>query len=399
MPRLLPPVALLAAALTTGAVWAEEARVAPRVTYERIGHWGADQLDAILTKDAPEFGGVPVAFTPATTGVTLYRISYPSVIPELGNRPTMASGLVATPDGGTGPFPLLSYQHGTVYGKREVPSFPDQSPETAIVLAQFAGQGYVVVGADYFGLGLSTEADGYMAKASHQQAGADMLAASRETLAALGVATTDDLFLAGWSQGGFVTLALLEKLEADGVPVRAAATASAPADLFVALTGLLAFPRDVYADWTPTLFMLSAFSFETYYGVPGLARSVLTDEAYEVARRLYAFEPVEAEEVPTRMRAVVRPEYFDPAYFAASAYGRLAAQGTAYRQVFATPVRTHYGQRDEVISPGLGRLPMDYQTAIGSQTVEAVSTGETTHRGTFVTAVPAWKAWFDSLRP
>ena len=27
--------------------------------------------------------------------------------------------------------------------------------------------------------------------------------------------------------------------------------------------------------------------------------------------------------------------------------------------------------------------------------VEAVSTGPTTHRGTFATAVPQWKSWFD----
>jgi hypothetical protein len=278
-----------------------------------------------------------------------------------------------------------------------VPSFPEQSPETQFVLGQFAGQGYVVIGADYFGLGTSPEPDGYMVKASHQQATADMLAAARAVLGSLGVATTDDLFLSGWSQGGFVTLALLEKLEADGVPVRAAATASAPADVAAALTGLLAFPRENAAAWAPTLFMLSAFSFETYYGVPGLARSVLTDEAYEVARRLYEFEPVQEAEVPTEMGAVVREAYFDPQFFADSAYGRLAAETTAYRRVFATPVRTWYGLADEVITPGLGRLPMAWQAAVGNSGVEAVETGETTHRGTFLTALPGWKTWFDSF--
>ena len=52
---------------------------------------------------------------------------------------------------------------------------------------------------------------------------------------------------------------------------------------------------------------------------------------------------------------------------------------------------------DEAISVGLGRLAMTYQQAIGAGNgkVEAVSTGPTTHRGTFATAVPQWKAWFD----
>jgi pimeloyl-ACP methyl ester carboxylesterase len=367
------------------------------IAYEQIGRWDADRLNAILTDEAPEFGDVAVTYTPATTGVTLYRVTYPSVIPEQDDRPTVASGLVAVPDGGAGPYPVVSYQHGTVYGKEQVPSFPEQSPETRIVLAQFAGQGFVVIGADYFGLGASIEPDGYMVKASHQQATADMLAAGRKVLGRLGVGTSDELFLAGWSQGGFVTLALLEKLEADGVPVSGAATASAPADVAAALTGLLAFPRENAAAWAPTLFMLSAFSFETYYGVPGLARSVLTEEAYPVARRLYDFEPVEEAEVPTDMRKVVRAELFDPQVFAASGFGRLAAETTAFRTVFRTPVRTYYGLADEVITPGMGRLPMAYQRAIGNDRVEAVPTGETTHRGTFVTAVPAWKAWFDGL--
>ncbi|MFX9069611.1 hypothetical protein ABTN30_20090, partial [Acinetobacter baumannii] len=85
-------------------------------------------------------------------------------------KPTMASGLVAVPDTGGGSFPMVSYQHGTVYGKQQVPSFAEQSPETQLMLAQFAGQGYVLIGADYFGLGESDEPEGYMVKASHQQA-------------------------------------------------------------------------------------------------------------------------------------------------------------------------------------------------------------------------------------
>jgi hypothetical protein len=42
---------------------------------------------------------------------------------------------------------------------------------------------------------------------------------------------------------------------------------------------------------------------------------------------------------------------------------------------------------------------MTYQRAIGSGNpkVEAVSTGETSHRGTFAKGVPQWKAWFDQL--
>jgi len=373
-------------------------KLSASIEYQRIARWDADQLNKILQVDTPAFAGITATYSPARNAVRLYRVTYSSVVPERGNKPTVASGLLAIPDGEGTSFPMVSYQHGTVYGKQEVPSFPEQSAETQLMIAQFAGQGYVVIGADYFGLGTSTEPEGYMVKASHQQATYDMLMASRAVLDHLKLTTTK-LFLGGWSQGGFVTMAMLEKLEQSGVKVDAAATASAPVDVSVALNGFLNFPRKNDASWVTSLFILSAFSFENYYGIPGLARSLISDAYYDVSRKAYLREPYNAADVPADLHKLIRPDYFDPQFFAASAYGQLAADATAYRWIIKSPVRNYYGESDEVISIGLGQLAMTYQRAIGSgnQAVEAVSTGSTTHRGTFAAAVPKWKAWFDGL--
>lgn len=370
--------------------------VASDVRYELIGRWDVAKLNQILSADTPKFFGVTVPYTPARNAVRLYRVTYGSVIPEMGNKPTVATGLLAVPDTGQTDFPLVSYQHGTVYGKQQVPSFPDQSPETQLMIAQFAGQGYLVIGADYFGMGLSTEPEGYMVKASHQQATYDMLVASRAVLAHMKI-TSPKLFIAGWSQGGFVTMAFLEKLESAGVPVAAAATASAPVDVFAALSGFLDFPRKNDADWISTLFILSSFSFENYYRVPGLARALLTDEYYDISRKAYERQPFNAADVPTDLKKLIRPEYFDSKFFAGSAYGQLLADTQAYRWVIQTPVRNYFGETDEAITPGIGQLAQTYQRAMGSgnPVVEAVSTGNTSHRGTYATAVPQWKLWFD----
>ncbi|MCU4181293.1 alpha/beta hydrolase family protein [Bosea sp. BH3] len=365
------------------------------VTYELLARWDVDRLNRILTEEMPKFAGIPVTYTPARNAVRLYRVTYPSVVPERGNKPIVATGLLAVPDVPETTFPMVSYQHGTVYGKQQVPSFPEQSDETRLMIAQFAGQGYLVIGADYFGMGASKEPEGYVVKASHQQATLDMLLASRSVLAQMKLSATK-LFLSGWSQGGFVSFAMLEKLESVGIPVQAMTTASAPVDVFVALNGFLNFPRKNDANWVTTLFILSSFSFENYYGVPGLARALLTDETYEVSRKVYEREPVEASQVPTDLRKLIRPEYFDPQFFANSAYGRLVAQTQAYRWVTKTPVRAYYGQADEVIRDELGQLPMTWQKALGNDKVEAIPTGPTTHRGTFAKAVPEWKTWFDA---
>ncbi len=368
------------------------------VQYEFLERWDVDRLNRILQTDTPKFSGVAVTYSPVRNAVRLYRITYTSVIPERDNKPTVATGLIAIPDTPETTFPMVSYQHGTVYGKQEVPSFAEQSPETQLMLAQFAGQGYVLLGSDYFGMGLSTEPEGYMVKGSHQQAGYDMVVAGRAVLAHLKL-TAGKLFLAGWSQGGFVTMALLEKLESAGATVNAAATASAPVDVSVALNGFLNFPRKIDAPWVNTLFILSSFAFENYYGVPGLARSLINDDYYEISRKAYEKQPVNAADIPTDLHKLIRADYFNPQFFAASAYGKLVAASQAYRWVIQTPVRNYYGESDEVISIGLGQMAMTYQRAIGSgnDRVDAISTGKTTHRGTFATAVPQWKAWFDGL--
>ena len=373
-------------------------RVSSDVQYEFIGRWDADKLNTILTDDTPKFFGVAVRYTAAKNAVKLYRVTYSSVVPERGNKPIAATGLVAVPDIAGTSFPMVSYQHGTVYGKQEVPSFPDQSPETQLMLAQFAGQGYIVIGADYFGMGPSKEPEGYMVKASHQQATYDMLLASRAVLADLKLSNTK-LFIGGWSQGGFITMAFLEKLEAAGVKIDAAATASAPVDVSVVLNGFLSFPRKNDAAWVNSLFILSSFAFENYYGVPGLSRSLFNDEYYDLARKVYLREPFNVADVPTDLHKLIKPDYFNAQFFAESAYGKLVAQTQAYRWVIKSPVRNYYGEADEAIAVGVGQLAMTYQRAMGNgnPVIEAVSTGLTSHRGTYATAVPQWKTWFDGL--
>lgn len=243
-------------------------QVSNGITYELIGRWDVERLNKILNTDTPKFSGIEVKYTQARNAVNLYRVTYHSVIPEKGNKPTVTSGLLAVPVTADKSFPLVSYQHGTVYGKHQVPSFPEESPETQLMIAQFAGQGYLVIGADYFGLGISSEPEGYMVKGSHQQATYDLFIAAQSVLKQMGL-SNKNLLLAGWSQGGFVTMALLEKLENIGVQVQGTATASAPLDVFALMEGFLVFPRKSDANWLNSIMILSAFAYENYYGVLG----------------------------------------------------------------------------------------------------------------------------------
>lgn len=366
--------------------------------YELIGRYDIAKLNNILTKELAKFTTFPVTYTPARNAVKLYRVTYPSVIPEHGNRSTMASGLVAIPETGEKAMPVISYQHGASYKKRGVTSFPDQSMETRLMIAQFAGQGYVVIGADYFGMGLSTEKEGILVKASQQQACIDLYSSAMKILDLEKIRMTD-FFVAGWSQGGYVSLVFLEKLESLGIPVRAAATAAAASDPFVMINGYFHFPRKIDASWVGSVVVLASFAFEEYYSIPGLTQAFINPDQYETARKIYTREePYKEGKLPTDLHKVFRPEYFDAQYFSESAFGKLLKAAAAYQWVIKTPLRNYYGDVDEAITIGLGKLPMAYQQSMGNTQVTALSAGqEADHTGAFVYAVAEEKKWFDTL--
>jgi UDP-N-acetylmuramyl pentapeptide synthase len=72
-------------------------------------------------------------------------------------------------------MPVISYQHGTVVVKSACPSNPDSSLETKLIIAQFASRGYIVIGADMIGLGVSDQPHADFVRLSTEQACIDML--------------------------------------------------------------------------------------------------------------------------------------------------------------------------------------------------------------------------------
>ena len=372
------------------------------VTVEAIGAYDPARLERIMTTELVENGfGTPGCFPheAATTGVKLYRMTYPSVIPEQHNRPTVATGLVAIPDDVLPGTPIVCYQHGTVFSKDEVPSNPEKSTETRLMVAQFAGHGYVVVAADYFGKGGSPEGDSYLVKASTQQACVDMLFTAKALLGALGM-KPGPLFLSGWSQGGWATLVLLQHLESLGAPVTAAATASAPSDVYTTVSRWINNPQPIDTPWLTAVCALQLNAQERYLQ-PGLVDVAIRPEYAQACRDLYANRigwPEFSARVPRLSRDMLRPEFVATSAAGEGDYWQRlrAAQGYSWRS--RTPLHVYWGAKDEVTPPYIATLPEGFQRIVDGAPTEAIPAGaEADHRGTFLFAVRHQKPWFDAL--
>jgi hypothetical protein len=163
----------------------------------------------------------------------MYHIQYETV--GGANEPTTASAVMMVPTGlganCTGPRPMLLYAHGTTTD-RAFTMDNLQNTETLNLVAIFATKGYIVVAPNYAGFDTSTL--GYHPYLIADQQSKDMidaLTAARTALPLASATLTQDngqLFITGYSQGGYVAMATQRAMQAAGMKVTAAAPMSGP---------------------------------------------------------------------------------------------------------------------------------------------------------------------------
>ncbi len=143
-------------------------------------------------------------------GVSVYRIVYETVYTD--NTPTPASGALVVPKTSS-PLPLMSFHHGTITEDGDAPSYFESDQYMAAVM--YSATGYIISLPDYLGYGSSYHLEHpYEHGRSMATASRDMLRAVKEfDLQRNEFKASDKLFLTGYSQGGYATMALLKLLE------------------------------------------------------------------------------------------------------------------------------------------------------------------------------------------
>ncbi|ARK13384.1 lipase family protein [Fibrella sp. ES10-3-2-2] len=148
-------------------------------------------------------------------GIKVYRLSYNTT--NTDGRAIVASGAVLVPQT-TQALSLISMQHGTISSDDQAPSYYRSSSEAYTFGSVFASVGYIVAAPDYIGYGASNNVPHpYEHNASLASASLDMLRATKEFLADEHVNWNEKLYTAGYSEGGFATMALQKKLEAEAL--------------------------------------------------------------------------------------------------------------------------------------------------------------------------------------
>ncbi|MFO1220035.1 MAG: lipase family protein [Burkholderiaceae bacterium] len=154
----------------------------------------------------------------------------------------VASALIAVPVKAAGAkSPVIGYQHGTTFVDAEAPSnaiAPDEPP------VALASAGYIVVAPDYVGYGTSKgAAHPYLLAAPTAAAMIDALTAAQTWRRRAAVADNAQLFLTGYSEGGYATVAAHRAMQlgrsAHLAALRAVVAGAGPYDPKITLDALL----------------------------------------------------------------------------------------------------------------------------------------------------------------
>jgi hypothetical protein len=187
----------------------------PKITHEYLVSSNLlNKYDKVVT------GGFLGLISQSGQGRDIYDIEVHKIVYKtktVAGKETEASGVVMFPKLEK-PLPLLSYQHGTITDESSVPSnITNFGIGEYGVMAIFSATGLIVSMPDYLGYGASSDQPHpYEHGKSLAAASYDMLKAVEEFLEVQKIEKSDQLYLMGYSEGGYATLALHKLMEASG---------------------------------------------------------------------------------------------------------------------------------------------------------------------------------------
>ena len=179
--------------------------------YRLLNAYSPDQVKGSLQFAALLYPEFDTLIASSEYGVSIYKVVYKT---NLLGEELNASGLVVFPQG-DGSFPLVSFQNGTNTCHYYAPSEnPDDQFYT--LLSMLAGSGYIIAIPDYIGFGESDYIlHPYMHRESSNDAIIDLLKATQELIQQEITESklNGDLYLMGYSQGGWAAMSVLNELE------------------------------------------------------------------------------------------------------------------------------------------------------------------------------------------
>jgi alpha-beta hydrolase superfamily lysophospholipase len=327
--------------------------------------------------------------------VRTYQIVYET---QFNGKTVKASGLLYIPIGLDTKAPLLALHHGTTFIKRDAPS----TSNSFSGMEYFASAGYITIMPDYLGYGESSNIfHPYYDRKHSAMTVIDMIKSVKELLVKEKIPFNDQLFLAGYSEGGYVAMAVAKELETN--PVHA-----------LKVTALAAGAGGYDLEE-----MLRSITAKTYYAYPSYLGFVLLsyNKTYQWNKPLtYFFQPEYAAALKKHMDGKHDGWYLnsrltttvtsllDPVFYKNIKSGgeheltEVLKDNSVSSWKSGIPIRLYHGTNDEVISYKNSEVTKQKLINAGSKQVELIRIEQGSHGSSFLPMLENFVPWFETLR-
>lgn len=329
-------------------------------------------------------------------GVKTYKLVYET---SYRGEIIRASGLLYLPVGLADEAPLLSLHHGTTFEKAEAPSVSGEF--TGMEL--FASSGYITLMPDFIGYGESAEIfHPYYDKEHSATAVIDMIKSAKEFLTSEGIGFNKKLFLAGYSEGGYVTLAAAKEIESDAshnLTVTAMAAGAGGYDLTGMLQGVIDSKEYSYPSYLAFVLMSYNITYEWNKPLNFFFRERYAEALSQYMNGLHGGSFINSK------LTTVTADLFNPDFYArlkdtkgeTELKSALAANSVSGWKT-NLPTRLYHGINDEVIPYQNSETTLNNFKEAGSPqvTLELIPGG--THGSSFVPMLQSFVPWFETLK-
>lgn len=336
-----------------------------------------------------------------TFGYKAYKIVYNTTYK---GENIEASGLLVLPTGYEAiegfSLSMVCDAHGTIFADSEVPTanfLPNLNP---IGAGFSATAGFMTIQPDAIGFGQSKEViHPYMMK-NTADASIDMIQAVIEFAKANYIPINGQLFLSGYSEGGYVTMATLQELETNytnTLKVMAAAPMEAPYNLDLMAQGV--FNSEMMP--VPSFPGFLAYSYADYFDTLSLDQLIASHYASTMPA-LFDQTLTRAEIDP--QLSYVTQEFFNltaiNSYFtnANDDFKALLVENSVHNWTPKSKMRLYHCDEDPVIPFVFSQEAYGNFMANGATDVELVTMSGNDHAGCAGIAYPQVIEWFDQVR-
>lgn len=329
-------------------------------------------------------------------GFKRYKLVYKTN--DLKGNEVESAGLLIIPDT-TGPFPMYVYQHGTLFGRNELPSSNPQYREGDAAGFCYSSLGYISVLADYLGYGDGTGVHPYLHAPSEAWVARDMMRATRVAVKELNAELNSQIFVAGYSQGGHAAMALARMLEQDPnreFQITALAPMAGPYALAETVTEVIANPSHHSAAEAAYLLV----GLNSIYSLYENLNEAILDQYVSTVEPLFDgshdWKSV-LEKLNMRPDQLIQPCYLKGVQDPQFKFIQALQDNEVYHWKPSMPVRLYHGHADREVPYSNSEVAYDYFMALGVD-VQLVNLGEVDHSTGAPLAFGKAALWFETFR-